>query len=278
MPYDFGDVVPLGTTVKDGSGTLVNAGAMALTITLPDATTVTVSPVVPVSTGTYNYDYTPAQAGRHVVRWVATGANAGAYTDAFDVREAAPPFILSLADAKAHLNISTTTHDDELRSWVETVTAVVEHFVGACVRRTVVEDHDYLPAYGASVVVLRKTPVISLTSVVAILDGGTSYSVADLDLDGATGVVRRKDGGRMYGPLRFTDVVGRAVIPANFTAAGRIILQHLWRTQYGASRALPGIGGGDDFAVTEPIPGLGYAVPNRALQLLEPHRLPPGVA
>lgn len=278
MPFDLGAVVPLGTTVKDSTGTLANAGSMAVTLTLPDGTTTSVSPVAPSSTGVYAYDYPTVQAGRHVVRWVASGVNAGAYTDAFDVREATPPLILSLSDAKAHLNISSTTHDDELRSWVETVTAVVEHFVGACVRRTVVEDHDYLPAYGASAIVLRKTPVISLTSVVAILDGGTSYSVADLDLDGATGVVRRKDGGRLYGPLRFTDVVGRTVIPANFTAAGRIILQHLWRTQYGASRGVPSIGGGEDFAVTEPIPGLGYAVPNRALQLLEPHRLPPGVA
>jgi hypothetical protein len=32
-----------------------------------------------------------------------------------------------------------------------------------------------------------------------------------------------------------------------------------------------------DFDVTEPVVGFGYAIPNRALQLLEPYRLPPGV-
>ncbi|PAZ15680.1 hypothetical protein CLM62_12855 [Streptomyces sp. SA15] len=280
MPFDLGAVVPLGTTVKDSTGTLANAGSMAVTITLPDATTVSVSPVTPASTGTYTYDYTTVQAGRHVVRWVATGVNAGAYTDSFDVREAAPPGIISLADTKAHLNIpsSTTTHDDELRGWIESVTAGIEHLTGACVRRTVVEVHDYLPVSGARVIALRKTPVISLTSMLAVLDGGTGYTVADLDVDGSTGVVRRKDGGRLYGPLRATYVPGRIVIPANLTHAGKLILQHLWRTQYGASRALPGIGGGEDYAVTEPVPGFGYAIPNRALQLLEPHRLPPGVA
>jgi hypothetical protein len=280
MPFDLGAVVPLGTTVKDSTGTLANAGSMTLTITLPDATTVSVSPVTPASTGTYTYDYTTVQAGRHVARWVATGIHAGAYTDSFDVREAAPPGIISLADTKAHLNIpaSTTTHDDELRGWIESVTAGIEHLAGACVRRAVVEDHDDLPMYGARVIALRKTPAISLTSAEAVLDGGTDYTVADLDLAGSSGIVRRLDGGRLYGPLRVTYVAGRAVIPANLTHAGKLILQHLWRTQYGASRAGSAIGGGEDYLVTEPVPGFGYAIPNRALQLLEPHRLPPGVA
>lgn len=279
MSFDLGAVVPLGTTVRDSSGNLANAGSMALTITLPDATTVSVSPVTPASTGVYTYDYATVQAGRHLARWVASGVNAGAFTDSFDVREAAPPWIISLADAKAHLNIgsSTTTHDEELRGWIEAVTHLVEQFTGICPRGTVVEDHDVQPS-GVRVLALRRTPVISLTSAAAILTGGTSYTVADLDVDTRMGIVRRKDGGRLYGPLRMTYVAGRSVIPANITAAARIILQHLWRTQYGASRGLPGIGGGEDFAVTEPIPGLGYAVPNRALQLLEPHRLPPGVA
>jgi hypothetical protein len=38
------------------------------------------------------------------------------------------------------------------------------------------------------------------------------------------------------------------------------------------------VGGADDYNVTEPIPGFGYAVPNRVLQLLEPFKQPPGVA
>ncbi len=153
----------------------------------------------------------------------------------------------------------------------------MEQYTGICARGTVVEDHDIQPS-GVRSLALRRTPVISLTSAVAILAGGTTYAVADLDVDTRMGIVRRLDGGLMYGPLRWTYVAGRSVIPANITAAGRIILQHLWRTQYGASRAGSAIGGGEDFLVTEQIPGLGYAVPNRALQLLEPHRLPPGVA
>jgi hypothetical protein len=278
MPFDLGDTVRLTADSKNAGGTLTNATTVALTVALPDGTTA--SPAVtnpPAVTGQYTLDYTTVQAGRHSVRWVFTTPNS-AYTDMFDVREASPPGIVSLADAKAHLNIgsSTTTHDDELRGWIESVTHLVEQYTGICARGTVVEDHDIQPS-GVNALALRRTPVISLTSAAAILTGGTSYTVADLDVDVRMGIVRRLDGGRMYGPLRVTYVAGRTVIPANITAAARIILAHLWRTQYGASRAGSAIGGGEDFLVTEQIPGLGYAVPNRALQLLEPHRLPPGV-
>lgn len=272
MPFDLGAVVPLGTEVRDSAGSLANAGAMALTITLPDATLVTSSPVTPTSTGVYAYDYTSAQAGRHTVRWVATGLNAGAYTDSFDVREAAPPAILSLADAKKHLNKTSTTDDDEIRSWVEAITAGIEGLCGPVTVRTVVERHDVTRA---RMICLRSIPALALTTVAPILTGGTSYTVGDLDLDTETGIVQREDGGVLYGPLRVTYTAGRRIVPAAMSSAARIILQHLWRTQQGPGRPQLGVG---DFDVTEPIAGFGYAIPNRALQLLEPYRLPPGVA
>ncbi|MFD1656994.1 hypothetical protein ACFSL4_01770 [Streptomyces caeni] len=274
--YDLGDVVPLGVRVTDASGALVDAGSMALTITLPDQTTVTADPVAPASTGTYSYDYATAQAGRHIVRWVATGANAMAQSDVFDVRPADPQFLFSLADGKKHLNIAATStgDDEELRDWIAATTMVVEHFVGPCARRTVTERHSFSVA---DVRVLRHTPALALTSVVPVLTSGTTYNPVDLDLDEETGIVQRKDGGLLYGPLRFTYTAGRAVITPNISAAGRIILQHLWETQRGAMGGVR-LGGGNDFSVSEPIPGLGYAVPNRALELLEPDRTPPGVA
>lgn len=275
MPHDLGDTIRLSAECRDASGTLTNATAVTLTVTLPDGTTSGHAPVNPPAvTGQYSHDYVTVQAGRHGVRWTFTTPSA-AYTDSFDVRDSDPPLILSLADAKSHLNISSTSHDDELRGWLESVTHLVEQYTGICVRQTVTETHDIQPS-GMRALALLRTPVLSLTSAAAVLTGGTTYTVADLDVDGSTGLVRRLDGGRLYGPLRVTYTAGRTVIPANITAAARIILQHLWRTQQGPGR--PIMGGSDDYAVTEPIPGLGYAVPNRALQLLEPHRLPPGVA
>jgi len=275
MPYDLGALVPLGTTVKDGAGALANAGAMALTITLPDNTTVTVSPVTPSSTGRYDYDYPTVQAGRHAVRWVATGINAGAYTDVFDVRPAAPPLLFSLASAKAQLDLTTTTDDEELREYIAATTQAVEFFIGAVVRRTVTQ----VVRGGTDRVVLDTTPVLALTSMTAL---GAWQEVVPVDVLNVTdaaesGVLRRADG------LTFTQheyhveyTVGRTAVRPNVALAGKMILQHLWRTQYGAARGM--VGGGDDFSVTEPIPGLGYSIPNRALQLLQGDRLPGGIA
>lgn len=276
MPFDLGDSVRLEAECRDAAGTLTTASTAVLTVTLPDGTTATPAVPAPGQAGKYRVDYVPAQVGRYSVRWVFTTPNS-AYTDAFDVREQTPPLILSLTDAKAHLNITTTTHDEELRGWIESVTAGIEQLAGVCVRRTVIEKQN-VPASGVSALALREIPVLSVTTVAAVRTGGTSYAVADLDVDGPSGVVERKDGGLLCGPLRVTYTAGRTAIPANITAAARIILQHLWRTQYGASRAGAAIGGGDDFLVTEQVPGFGYAIPNRALQLLQPDRLPPGVA
>lgn len=271
MAFDLGAVVPLGTTVRDASGALANAGSMAVTISLPDRTTVTISPVTPTSTGQYAYDYPTTQAGRHTVRWVATGVNQGAYTDMFDVREAAPPAIMSLAAGKRHLKKTDTTDDDEIRDWIEACTRAVERFVGPVVIRTVTEDVRFTCARS---VALTRVPAVELTSVTALKTGGTSYNVADLHLDGETGIVTRNDGGLLYGPLHFVYVVGRTIVSANITSAAKIILQHLWRTRQGPGRPQRGT---EDFDVSEPLAGLGFAIPNRAVQLLDPDALPPVV-
>ncbi|MFD9515945.1 hypothetical protein [Streptomyces sp. NPDC059979] len=278
MPFDLGDTVRLEAACHDAAGTLTPATTAVVTLTLPDGTTATPAVGAPVATGEYRVDYLTVQAGRHGVRWTFTGPGS-AYTDSFDVREAEPALILSLADARRHLRYAPgdTADDEQIREWLETITIGVESLAGVCCRRTVVEVHS-VPADGAHTLVLRRTPVLSLTSLVAVQSGGRSYLPAELDVDGPAGVIRRLDGGRFYGPLRGTYSAGRAIIPANLSSASRIILQHLWRTQYGASRGLSQVGGGDDYLVTEPIPGFGYAIPNRALQLLEPDRLPPGVA
>lgn len=275
MTFDLGTTVPLGTTVRDSAGALANAGAMALTLTLPDNTTVTVSPVAPTSTGLYAYDYATVQAGCHTVRWVATGVNAGAYTDVFDVRAAAPPLLFSLASAKAQLEITTTTDDDELREYIEATTTAVEYFVGAVARRTVTQ----VVKGGSDRVLLHSTPVLAVTSVTGLEAWQQSVDTTAVDADAETGVLRRIDGLLFpSGEYRVAYTVGRAAVPANVSLAAKLILQHLWRTKYGASRGLAGIGGGEDFAVTEAIPGLGYAIPNRALQLLQGDRQPGGIA
>ncbi|WP_112469418.1 head-tail connector protein [Streptomyces triticisoli] len=183
--------------------------------------------------------------------------------------------LLTLDEAKAQLNITSDVNDVELGAYIEAVGPVIERFVGPVEPQQIVETHD-VPRDGGRVMVLRRLPVMSLTSVVPLLTGGTTYDVSTLVLDSDTGVVQRADGGWLRGPLRVTYQAGRPEVPATINLAARMLVQHLWRTQNAGRGGV--LAGGDDFSVSEPVPGFGYAVPNRVLQLLEPYRLPPGVA
>ncbi|MFE1925798.1 hypothetical protein ACFW91_24905 [Streptomyces asoensis] len=274
MPFDLGAPARLSMTVTGDDGLPANAGAMALTVTLPDGTSAVFDPVPPATPGQYKYTYATTQPGRHAVRWVATGANATAYVDVFDVREAIPTWIISLADARQQLKkvAADTSQDESIRRWIGATTAAVEWFVGPVAERTVTETHSVGRVHALA---LRQIPALALTSVVSVLDGGPSYDVSALDLDGGDGIVRLKGGGYFYGPLRVTYTAGRRIVAENISAAAELILQHLARTQYGTGRPQLGV---SDYDVNEPIPGLGYAIPNRALQLLSPDQLPPGMA
>lgn len=230
MAFDLADIVPLSVEIRDSANALANAGAIALTITLPDQSTVTPTPANP-STGKYTYDYATTQAGRHTARWVATGANASAFSDAFDVRESTPAYIVSLADAKAHLNMSTTDRDrdEELRRFIEGSTVIIEDKVGPVVVRSYTERHP-----SGDVLLLRKTPVVSLASVVPWLTSGTTYAVADLKVDTTTGIVERLNGGSFTGgPFGVTYKAGRTVIQANITQASLDLIRINFRSQQG---------------------------------------------
>ncbi|MEV6477621.1 hypothetical protein [Streptomyces sp. NPDC051657] len=272
MPYDLGATVRLTAECQDPGGTLTTADTATLTVTLPGGATATPA-AAETAPGTYQADYVSSAPGRHTVRWVFTGP-ADAYTDSFDVRPLAPPTILSLADAKRHLKLQPTRsdRDDEIRGWTESITRGIEGLCGPVVVRTVEERHD---ARQADTIVLRHVPALELTSITPLQPAAPGHDVDSLDLDPDTGVVRRIHGGTFSGLLLCIYTAGRPIVPANITAAARIIVQHLWRTTQGPGRPQLGTG---DFDVTEPMIGFGYAIPNRALQLLEPDRLPPGVA
>lgn len=271
VPFDLGATARLTAECRHPGGTLTTAGTATVTITLPDGTSVSPAATETTPLGTYTAHYVTTTVGRHTVRWVFTSP-AHAYTDTFDVAPVQSTALLSLADAKRHLNLTSSADDNEVRTWIDATTEAVEWFVGPVVVRSVTEDH---VASSPTLLALRQVPVLELTTVAGVLTGGTTYSVDTLSLDGASGIVRRLDGSSFTGPLRVTYRAGRRVVPPVVTAAARIILQHLWRTQQGPGRPQLGVG---DFDVTEPIPGLGYAIPHRAMQLLSPHQLPPGVA
>lgn len=257
MNIDLGDVVVL-TYDHYANGTLASAGAATWTVT-PDATGVPGAPfpATAATAGQYRDDHAPTELGRHVWRWVGTGANPGAQTGTFWVRSPAALELVSLAAAKQALNISAghIADDEELRAAIEAVTAVVEgpHGVGhPVVRQTVVERHD-LRGRAVGRLVLRTHPVIALTTVESLGSGAHTWTLADLDVDPDVGVVTVLAGRALTGLLKVTYTAGHAVIPPNLREAAEMILQDHWATQRG-NRGAPKFAGqrDDEFAAADP--------------------------
>lgn len=270
MPYDLSDSVPIAVDVKDATGALTNATTVTLTITLPDGTTTTPSVTnPPASTGQYRVTYVPVQVGRHAWRFVATGPNT-AYQDTFEVRETVSPALLSLADAKAHLKITTTNSDDELREFLEAATEVIEQKIGPVVRRT--ETAQVCGGYWS--IYLPKTQVLEVTAITLVSDGSSPVTLADLNINGHYGQLSMKTGAAFpVGLLNVTYTVGRTYVKPSWTLAAKLIVEHLWETKLGN---LPSIQGDDrGYVVT----GSGYLVPYRALALLpDSEQIPLGLA
>jgi hypothetical protein len=266
VAYDLGDVISLAVSITDSAGVAANATAVTLTVTLPDGTTETPT-VSNLTTGSYTCDYTPATAGRYSVRWVATGLNASAYSDVFNAR-AASSSLLSLAEAKAAIGKTTTASDEELRDYLEATTSLIEQRCGAVVQRTVTER---VGGYGS--LVLRTTPVVSVTSLTGIYDNTPAVAASAVTVDPVSGIVTKLDGSGFSGwTYTIEYVAGRTgAVDESIQQAARVILQHLWRTQRGAAPKFGGDDGIDTF-------GIGYALPNRALELLQPFLLAPGIA
>lgn len=258
MAIDLGDLYRCSYSHTSPSGGAVNAGTMNLTITLPDGGTYSAGTIAPGTTGQYQYDYQTTQAGRHSARWLGTGANPGAHVEVFDVRPADVPYIISLADAKAQLNSTSTINDEELRTYVEATTGVIERHLGmAVVRRTRTEEHVV-----HSGLVLNWTPVVSLTSV-ALVDGTYTWNVADLHVSPA-GVVTAPLGVAPYGHVTVSYIAGPAVVQEEYALAARIIVQHLWQTQR------PDRGAGNRPSLNDSMgyQQAGFSIPNRAVELL----------
>lgn len=267
---DLGAVYQVAVDVLDASATLANPSSATLTVTLPDGTTVTPSVALPpTATGKLRVDYVTTMAGRHVWRMVTANPTT-AYADVFDVQAAIPVGIVSLADARAQLNFGATetADDDELRFFIGAATGAVERALGrTVVRRSFTDRFDI--SGSATDLLLRRVPVLSLTSVVSA-DASTTWNTAGLRLDAETGLVTVVAGAAFTGSLDVIYQAGLSLIPEDYRLAGLIIVQHLWETQRGTMGLQLG---GDNETY---IPGRGFAIPRRALELLDTQL--PGVA
>lgn len=280
---------PLGAPVRVGppdnpilvrdltqlSKPLVDAGTITLTVQKPDLTTL--PPYTPTrdQLGTYHQDLPTsdlATAGHYQWKIVTTGTGAGVWYGDFDLFDPFDVAVLPLQDAKDMLNIaqSKTTFDAEIQVWIDTIGAGLEKLTGGpLVNRSISEYCKALRSYRE--IAVRYRPLVSVTSITDNATG-TVLPLTDLDVDTNAGIIRRKLQLPFWSRGPYYTVVyvaGWGVpTPPAFNAAARIILAHLWETQHGPSTRP--VLGGEETAVDY---GLGFAVPNRAAELLAPYAL-----
>lgn len=281
--YASGSTVTLSTTIKDSTGALTDASPITLTLQKPDGTATAGSPYTPThdSTGTYHVNLPTADVatvGHYPGYWSATiGSVVGITPVQFDIYDPLEVSVLSLQDAKDMLNIplTSTTDDAEIARKIATIEANIERMIGGpVITRSITERVELTSGYTA--LVLRKRPVVSVTSVVSVASG-QPISITDIEIDPNSNIVRRKLGLPFYGPyftwlptftVTYTAGLGTAVPPAIAEAAA-LILDHLWETQRGGAVSANPFGGQE----TVTLPGWGYAIPNRAAEELSPYAL-----
>lgn len=196
--------------------------------------------------------------------------------------------LCTLAQAKAALDIpdASTTDDEEIQQWISAATPIIEGIVGPVAPRSVTESHDG----GGQTIVLRQLPateVASVTEYVGVIpyaltvittpDQATAYSCS---FDEQAGTLTRRYG---IGPSLFAEGVdnvwvtytaGYADVPANIVEAAIELVRH----NYEATQIAGSNFGASDNDSGYPALGSGFAVPNRVIELLQPHQRLPGLA
>jgi hypothetical protein len=289
MAFDLGDPIPLSFTTRDATGALAAVTTAVLTITLPDATSVTPA-VAAVTTGTYapTSPWISTQAGMHRVSWVGSGTNAQTFTDTFNVLPADPRLLISLDEARKGLVLAAgnAVKDDDLRTYIAAATPIMEDIVGPILRTTRTESYDG----GGMQICLLWAPIISIASIIESYGGSyfrtlnaqDVFSAGSTDpfgysVDLTTGTITRRAAGvatHFASGLRnvqVTYVSGRAAVTGNLLLATRRLIRHLWEQDHRAFR--------QQHATTEVVlTPMGFAVPRAVIEMCADSSRPPGLA
>ena len=277
--YDLGDKVYLTWNTVDSSGAAVNPGTVALNITLPDATNVSVTTATSV-TGTYTASYQPTLVGRHILAWSATGSWPQAYSDTFEVRDINDIGIVGYDEVLEYLNIpSASANENEVRRFMDAATDLAETYVGQVLgRRTFTSE---LYDGGTEFIRIRNPKAISITSV---YENGALVSASNYVLDYTGQRLYRIGSGTLYATnsygywtagmnnVQITYVAGYVNPPMSAKQGVLEIIRHLWQTQRGSMSVMGRSLGGDEL-YSAPT----YSLPRRAMELLDPTSFP-GIA
>lgn len=176
--------------------------------------------------------------------------------------------VLTLPQAKEHLNISGNANDAELTAMIAAAEAAIGQRCGPLASTATT-----VRVKGGGALVLPVTPALSLTSVTPV--GGTALTISDLHV--TSGGLVTYNSGAGFSSLYY-DVVynaGRTTCPDDLLMAVKELVRHMWRTQRGPTRR-PGSEPSDATANT--VPGAAYMLPFRVSELLAPHLLVGGIA
>lgn len=207
---------------------------------------------------------------------------------------AGPVSLVSLDDVKTHLNITDTTDDAELQTFIDAAQAPVEDVVGLVIQRTLDEWYDG----GDPTILLRHIPVTSVTSVTEFI-GHTPINLTEQPLsdplgdgygytvESPAGIVTRRGVMTVNPPtinpwfvgnpvpfypgvrnIRIQYVAGQATVPSNVQMGTLEVIRHAWETQRGLTSGLP-LPGYDEQMVPTPS---GFLIPYRAMEYLKPSR------
>jgi len=164
------------------------------------------------------------------------------------------PDILTLAETKAFLNITSAASDAELALFITAASAMWERRVGPASASAYTETYDG----GYPAIVLRHSPVLTVVSVVESYGSTVRYTLTDQPVDSATStnaygytidlatatLTRRATGmavpfagGKRNVTVQYT--AGYAAVPEDLKHAVKLLVLHLWQTQRGgvANRA-----------------------------------------
>lgn len=252
-------------TIRDADGVLGSATVTG-SVTLPDGTSAAPTIGNP-QVGQYPIDYLTSQVGRHEMTISATGGVLGTivrklyrvfYVDPVNV-----PWLISLREAKDYLNIpqDRTQHDEELGHFIAVASEFVEARTQAWHASTVTERHNFPQIGGENVILLRKGPVTSVTSVT---EAGNVTAAGHYGVNLVGNYIWRKSGW-WSDAVDVTYSVGSAVMPERARHGVLVVLKHLWTTQRGTLALGGRQTGGEDLYD----PRSGYSFPRAVAEMLQ---------
>lgn len=177
---------------------------------------------------------------------------------------------LTLNEAKAFLNIASSTQDSELQDFIDRAEGAIATACGPLAASSV----SARVRGERPMLKVNRTPLLTLTSVTPV--GGTALDTSTLVVERPTaGVVEFLSGGR-FG-ARWYDVVYQcgwaaspAAVPADLKSGTMELLRHLWDTQRGGGGAR--IGSSQSESTANTVTGAHLIFPWRVEQLIGPFR------